>query len=88
MITLNLPLLVPPAAAVKVKLSVVAEPAGAVTGDTVIVPDPSGEAWTATWGEEEMAVRMPVAVDFSLVEKIAVPMLAGAMALLAPPPEP
>jgi hypothetical protein len=43
---------------------------------------------TATWGEEESAVRLPEAVDFSAVEKGAVPLLAGGVTALAPPPEP
>ena len=56
------------------KLSVVAEPASAVVGETVKLPEPSGEALTTTWGEEEIAVRVPEAVDFSFVVKVAAPM--------------
>jgi hypothetical protein len=53
-----------------------------------MVPEPSGEAWTATWGEDESAVRLPEALDFSLVEKVAVPIVAGGVTAFTPPPDP
>jgi len=59
-----------------------------VPGETVMVPEPSGEAWTATWGEDESAVRLPEALDFSLVEKVAVPIVAGGVTAFTPPPDP
>jgi hypothetical protein len=58
-----------------------------VVGETDIVPVPSGTR-TLTEGEEDKAVRVPDAVDFSLAEKVPEPVVEGAMAEDEPPPAP
>ena len=56
-------------------------------GETEAVPVPSGTR-TLTEGDEESAVRVPEAVDFSLVAKVPDPAVEGAMAEEDPPPAP
>jgi hypothetical protein len=57
-------------------------------GATVVVPEPSA-ANTVTVGELPIALSVPLAVDFSEVVNVAVPVAAGAVtvspAVQAPP---
>lgn len=52
-----------------------------ITGGDVAVdtdPDPGDELVTETLGEDEIAVKVPLLVDFSSVENLDEPLVAGA----------
>lgn len=50
-----------------------------ITGGAVAVdPDPGDELVTETLGEDEIAVKVPPLVDFSVVENVDEPLVAGA----------
>ncbi len=71
--TATVPLFIPPVAAAKVKLSVVAAEVSTAPGETPIVPEPSGEVMTPTAGEAERAVSVPDEVEASSVVKVELP---------------